>query len=104
MGRGVTAVEGATRLSDNGYQYIKVGTVWRLTHHVMAEEKLGRPLTADEGVRFKDGNRRNLTKENLLISKKGNLTVRAQLARVEARITELQGQRIELMRKLGLEE
>lgn len=102
--RGIVSKDGDRRLAPNGYSYTKVNGTWRMTHHVMAEEKMGRPLRADENVRFKDNNRRNLVPENILVVVKGHLTVKAQIARVEARIQELQGQLIELQTKLVGEE
>jgi hypothetical protein len=98
--RGVVAKDGDKRTAPNGYSYTKVDGVWRMTHHVMAEEKIGRRLRADEGVRFKDNDRRNLVPENILVVVKGSLTVQKQITYVEARIQELQGQLVELRAKL----
>lgn len=59
---------GSTRIAQNGYHYTKVAEGWRLTHHIVAEEKLGRPLEKNERVYFKDNNRANLTPVNIAIS------------------------------------
>ena len=63
--RGREAKVGATRVSDNGYHYTKTESGWRLTHHILMEEKLGRPLKKRERVYFSDGDRTNLVAENL---------------------------------------
>jgi hypothetical protein len=65
MGRGRNAKDGETRTAPNGYHYTKVDGTWRLTHHLVAERKLGRALKDDERVYFKDKDRDNLSPDNL---------------------------------------
>ena len=94
--RGQTVDVGATRVSANGYQYTKVANEgsgkagWRLTHHLLAEEKLGRPLKADERVSFIKG--KTLSIDNIRIDKKGRLSHKRRIAQIEARIEELQAE------------
>lgn len=104
MTRGNPATEGATRISQNGYHYTKTKKGWRLTHHIIAEEKLGRPLTVAERVKFIDGNRRNLKPSNIQVIRKGTSSQRARLAVIEARIEELEAERDQLQLQLELRE
>lgn len=89
---------GTIRVAQNNYQYTKVGEGnWRLTHHIIAEEKYGRKLREGERVCFKDKDRTNLDPDNIEIitskSKKSNATV---LARLYARRDELNARIAEL--------
>lgn len=105
MARGQNAEIGATRTSQNGYHYTKAeddGTGkpgWRLTHHIVAEQKLGRKLREDERVTF-IGSKRDLSPSNIRVVEKGKSSVRRRLAQVEARILELQAERDELRKEL----
>lgn len=72
--------DGSTYVSDNGYHYTKQDGRFRLTHHILMEEKLGRPLRKGERVYFSDGNRRNLNKDNIEVRTKRIVTFDAQLA------------------------
>lgn len=92
MARGSVAQDGATMTSKNGYHYTKQNGKWRLTHHIVAEEKLGRSLHADERVSFLNGNKRDLHPDNLLVTVKGKASVRQRIARLESRISELQAE------------
>lgn len=67
MGRGAQAKDGDTRVAPNGYHYTKQNGKWRLTHHIVAEKKLGRALRKDERVYFKDKDRDNRHPDNLEI-------------------------------------
>lgn len=59
---------GAVTLNANGYSSTKTSTGWRLTHHIIAEESLGRPLdTKVERCIFKDGDRTNLSPDNIAV-------------------------------------
>ena len=79
-------------VSKNGYHYTKHEGRWRLTHHLVAEKKLGRPLREDERISFLNGNKRDLHPDNLLVTVKGKASIRQRIARLEARISELQGE------------
>lgn len=86
--RGQKSDEGSTRIAPNGYHYSKEGGQWRLTHHILAEKKLGRPLMSWERVKFVDGNRRHLDPKNLIVVDKGGITPEQKIALLEARINQ----------------
>lgn len=92
MARGKAASVGDTRVSANGYHYTRTETEWRLTHHIIAEQKLGRPLADDERAVFVDKDRRNLHPTNIFVAKRGKSNLRRRRAQIEARIDELQGE------------
>lgn len=94
--RGQTAKVGDTRVSKNGYHYTKCATKWRLTHHIIAEQKLGRVLKENERVIFGEGGKRDLSPDNVLIIEKGSGTIARERARLAARIQELTAQLNEL--------
>jgi hypothetical protein len=85
-------------ISQNGYHYTKVADSgpkqWRLTHHIIAEEKLlKRALLPDERVVFVDKkNKLDLRVDNIKVEKRGNGSKAKRIAQLEARIAELQGQ------------
>jgi hypothetical protein len=99
--RGTSAPEGATRLAPNGYQYTKKDGKWRLTHHLIAEKNSGRKLNGDDGVYFIDGDRTNLTPENIGVRKKKTPNLRARRAVIVARIEELQAELDDIDSKLS---
>lgn len=93
MARGKLAQDGATRVAQNGYQYTKVNGKWRLTHHIKAEEYLGRSLREDERVSFRDPKKKlDFSRDNIVVSEKGTGSVRRRKAQLEARIAELQAE------------
>ena len=94
--RGEAALVGARRVSANGYHYIKTETGWRLTHHLVAEKNLGRPLREDERVIFDNGNRDDLSPENIIVRKKYKASIGRRAAQLRARITDLQAELKEL--------
>jgi len=99
------ATIGATRVSQNGYSYTKVkdkgARQWRLTHHLRMEQKLGRPIdTSVERVIFKDGNRTNLSFDNLDVVPKRQGPLTRRRADIEDRIRELQAQLDDVNAKL----
>lgn len=97
MTRGQRSDIGATRTSPNGYHYTRTEEGWQLTHKIVAEEQLGRELEDNERIRFKDGNRQNLTPDNIevYITKQGSSAKR--LAVIDAKIADLQAKRAEIM-------
>jgi starvation-inducible outer membrane lipoprotein len=101
--RGQTAELGAKRISQNGYEYTKVEVngkpQWRLSHHLVAEEILGRPLREDERVSFVNS-RKDLSPDNIRITLRGQTSVSKRLAQIEARISELEAERDELRSQL----
>lgn len=92
MPRGQRATEGDTRVAPNGYHYTRTKTEWVLTHRIVAEKLLGRPLAEGERIRFKDNDRSNLDPNNIQIMKARARTVEAKKARIQARIDELNAQ------------
>lgn len=90
--RGSLAPNGATNVAKNGYHYTKVDGKWRLTHHLLAEKMLGRPLEPDERVSFANGKKSDLREGNLVIARKGTTSLRRRQAQLEARIQELQAE------------
>lgn len=105
MARGAAANVGATRVSANGYHYTKAvdpsdgKEKWRLTHHIIAEQKLGRPLREDERVHFV-GKKSDLSPDNIKVVEKGRSSLRRRKAQIEARIQELQAELEEINREL----
>lgn len=86
MGKG--APIGATRINANGYSYTKTTQGWRLTHHMIAEDTIRRPIKyGEERVIFKDGNRTNLEPENIAVvpAKNGK---QQQIEKLKARVDE----------------
>jgi hypothetical protein len=96
--RGKTQPNGATRISLNGYHYTKKDGTWYLTHRLIAEEALGRPLSVGEQAIFKDRDRRNLAPDNIEVRTKNPPSLKKRLAILEARRDEVQAE-IELVKK-----
>ena|SRR5690348_9423700 len=92
MPRGQTSPVGTERVADNGYWYVKVEERgWVLKHWLIWEEHNGRQVDKSaEQIRFLDGDRRNLSPENLISVPKGTTTLRKRIAQVEAQIEERQ--------------
>lgn len=96
MARGKAAKEGDTRVAKNGYHYTRTSDKWRLTHHLVAEKKLGRLLHDDERVSFKDKDKTNHSPDNLIIQKQGSGSNARRRAQIIARIEELQAELLSL--------
>lgn len=96
MPRGVTANEGDTFVNANGYHHTKVDGKWKPTHHIIAEQRLGRSINHEtEMVRFIDGDRSNLYASNIIIQKRPNKKSKeARIAQLHARIADLQAELI----------
>jgi hypothetical protein len=94
MGRGQTAEVNATRTSQNGYHYTKTDKGWRLTHHLTAEKKLGRPLEEDEIVKFVDKKfkRDPYNPAGVVVIRKKTTSLRRRKAAIEARLDELKAE------------
>lgn len=67
MSRGRNANVGDTRVAQNGYHYTKTKRGWKLTHHLIAEEALGRRMKDNERTKFIDGDRTNLSPDNIQV-------------------------------------
>jgi hypothetical protein len=96
---------GSTRVAPNGYHYTKVADNkgpesvknWRLTHHLVAERKLGRALLPDERVEFVDKtNRLDLRPENVNVVKKRPKTRGREVAAIRSKIEDLKAQLSEM--------
>ena len=86
-----------TRIAANGYHYTRTANGWELTHRIVVESKLGRPLAYDERVRYVDGDRSNYNDpDNLEVYQVRQASIAKKRARLEARIDELQAQLLEL--------
>lgn len=101
MTRGKNAEVGDTYVSANGYHYTRAKSGYRLTHHLLAEEILGRELRSNEMVRFKDKDKTNLKKSNIQIIEKGSASLRRRRAVLEARIDELKAELEEINREIS---
>lgn len=84
MGRGAASEVGTERTAPNGYQYVKVAERgWVLKHWTVWEEANGRQVDPEkEQIRFKDGDRSNLDPSNIISIPKGQVQLRAKLARL----------------------
>ena len=59
---------GGAYLDSKGYPCVSVGLMRGIRiHRIVAEEKIGRPLTVDEDVHHVDGNKLNFAPENLKV-------------------------------------
>jgi hypothetical protein len=65
--RGKRSEVGDTRVSLNGYHYTRTESKWELTHRLIAQAKLGRPLMDCERIRFVDNDRTNLDPDNIVV-------------------------------------
>ena len=93
MPRGQKAEDGATFVNANGYHYTKVDGVWRPTAHIIAQQKLGRPLNNTDMVRFADGDRSNLEPDNIVVQKRiDKKSKEAKIALLQSRIADLEAE------------
>jgi len=104
MPRGAASKLGDVYTSQNGYHYTRIENGWRLTHQIVAEEKLGRPLKENERVRFIDGDRTNLDPKNLQVVFKRTSSLRARLAKIDSRMAELKAERAAIVAQLKKQE
>ena len=101
MVRGRKARVGDTRTAPNGYHYTRITTGWILTHRLVLQKHLERQLSSDERVRFVDGDRTNLSIENLdvYITKKGSTDSR--IARLEVKKDDIMSELLNLYEEAG---
>ncbi len=102
MARGRQAKVGDTNVSANGYHYTRTKSGWQLTHRIIAEEILGRPLYDDERVRFRDGDRNNLDPNNIEVYTKGSTTGRNRVSYLQKRLAQVEALRDELLAELEI--
>ena len=86
MARGNKSEIGAENINTDGYAYVKTETGWRLKHHIIAEAKLDRKLTAMDRVYFKDGDRTNLDPDNLGVARKGASSKTRRMEKLTAKL------------------
>lgn len=104
MARGETFPIGHERVAQNGYCYVKTEQGWRLKHHLIAEEKLGRAIdTKLELVKFADHDRTNFAPDNIVVEPKKMPNKTARIAVLKARRDELQAQIEDLEEELSVE-
>lgn len=87
----------------NGYVSVKQhdGT-WKYKHHIIAEEKLGRPLGDNELVKFVDGDRTNFNLNNIDIRWKAPTKQYRRRAHLRRQIIKVRGTLDDLERQLEL--
>jgi hypothetical protein len=102
MPRGKPSTDGSTRISDNGYHYTKVDGKWKLTHHIEAEAKLGRPIYVHERVYFKDRNKTNFDPDNIMVLSSGTEKLKARHAALQTQIRNLQEELARVERDLEI--
>ena len=89
--------EGFEYQAMNGYWYRKVDGKWKLIHHIVAEEKLGRKIDPkEERVTFRDNDRDNLSPDNIIVKPKSGGRLK-RIAQLEERIAKLQ-EELDLLR------
>ena len=99
MPRGQVSAAGEERVAQNGYHYVRTGNGWRLKHHIVAEEKLGRPLKPSETACFADKDRTNFNPKNIVIKTKGASSINKRIAVIEATVKELLAEREILLKQ-----
>lgn len=98
MPRGQVAKPGDVCIAQNGYSYTYTELGRRLTHHLVAEEKLGRALQGNERVSFVDGDKTNFDPSNIVVTLKQITSINKRLAKINQKIYELQEERSELLK------
>jgi len=101
MTRGRKASIGDTRTALNGYQYVRTDKRWELSHRLVLQEKLGRPVSSDERVRFLDGDRTNLDPENLEVYTIKRASTETRIARLEVKKDEIMSELLDLYTQAG---
>lgn len=91
MPRGVASKDGDTNVAPNGYHYTRHGGKWRLTHHLIAEKMLGRPLESDEMATFIDKDRKNICESNIRVVLR-KTSLQGRIATLEDQIREKQAE------------
>lgn len=106
MPRGKASPVGTERTAQNGYIYVRVAERgWVLKHWLIAEGVLGRLIDSNvESVKFLDGNKNNFDVHNLQVTPKVNKSLRARIAALEAKISDLREKKILLEEELAREQ
>lgn len=90
---------GDKRTSRNGYEYTRTERGWELSHRIIARQELGREIGSNERVRFVDGDRTNLSPENLAVYEVKTKTNGRKIAELEAKRDDIDAE-IEMLREL----
>lgn len=79
---------GDVTINANGYSQTKTeDRGWIGTHTLILEEKLGRKLLSGEKARFIDGDRTNLSQENVeLVELSSYKSIEAKIAKLQAEV------------------
>lgn len=103
MPRGKEAQVGDRMVAKNGYAYQKTATRgWVLYHWLIWELANNRHVDPEvEQIRFKDGNKRNYSPDNLIAVPKNTSSIRKKLARLTAKIADLQAEKDYLEQQLN---
>ncbi len=105
MTRGRSSEVGDTCINKNGYQHTKTADRgWIGTHILVVEEAIGRRLQPGEYVSFRSSDRSDLTyPNNLELRRRGDkkVSVASRIAAIDARIDELQAERVLLLAEVG---
>ena len=101
MTRGQKAHVGDTRTAPNGYHYTRTEEGWETTHRIVLQEKLGRPVSTTERVRFLDGDRTNLDSENLEVYTIKQASTDTRIARLEVKKDEIMSELLDLYTEAG---
>ena len=87
MPRGVSSPVGTETTNANGYTQVKTVDGWIGKHTLILEERLGRKLKPGESARFKDGDRSNLSDENIVLAEHTSTkSIKAKIAKFQAEI------------------
>lgn len=70
-------------VAKNGYVYWKIEGVWDTAHRHAMRAHLGRKLRPGERVHFKDGNKDNLSPENLELKQPGPRSKQGRLEHLQ---------------------
>lgn len=103
--KGRKASPGDTRIAPNGYHYTRLTDKWELTHRILMEKELGRPLQKGERVKFIDGDKTNIVIENLELTESdgGEAQELARYKRLVHKYFDIIGEMNHIRKSLGLE-
>ena len=101
MSRGRKASIGDTRVAPNGYKYIRTTKGWELIHRLVIEEERGYPVASNERVRFLDGDRTNLSADNLEVYTVKKASADSRIARLEVKKDDIMAELLDLYTEAG---
>ena len=90
MPRGRTSPVGTETVNANGYTQVKTDTGWTGKHTLVLEEKLGRKLRSGERAIFVDGDKSNLSPDNIELATTSTKSVQSRIAKLQAEIEDRQ--------------